>query len=143
MLKPIINETPSYQTFDYRTEEIFEIDAEFDKLDTEQKKRLNAALKQIKEERAREAAECSKKWIYSAILPVLKNFAKESRSLLTIKMQENGLIIADLKNDCGFHISGEYIPVKSILNMAAHIEIGMRDGSIVLSLTYDCARMEV
>lgn len=143
MLEQMINENPSCQTFDYRTEEIFEIDAEFDKLDTEQKKRLNAALKQIKKEREREAAECSKKWIYSAILPVLKNFAKESRSLLTIKTQENGLIIADLKNDCGFHISGEYIPVKSILNMAAHIEIGMRDGSIVLSLTYDCARMEV
>lgn len=143
MLKPIINETPSYQTFDYRTKEIFEIDAEFDKLDTEQKRRLNTALKQIKEEREREAAECSKNWLCAVILPVLKNFAKESRSLLTIKTQENGLIIADMKNDYGFHISGEYIPVKSILNMAAHIEIGMRDGSIFLSLIYDCARMEV
>ena len=51
MLEQMINENPSCQTFDYRTEEIFEIDAEFDKLDTEQKKRLNAALKQIKKER--------------------------------------------------------------------------------------------
>ena len=141
MLKPMINKTPSYQTFDYRTEEIFEIDAEFDKLDTEQKKRLNIALKQIKEEREREAAECSKNWLCAAVLPVLKNFAKESRALLTVEMQENGLIIANLRSDCGFHISGEYIPMKSILNLAAHIEIGMRDGSIVLSLTYDCSQM--
>ena len=143
MLEPMINKNPSYQTFDYRTEEIFEIDTEFDKLDTEQKRRLNTALKQIKEEREREAAECSKNWLCAAILPVLKNFAKESSSLFTIKTQENGLIIADLKNDCGFHISGEYISVKSILNLAVHVEIGMRNGSIVLSLTYDCARMGV
>lgn len=143
MLEPMINKNPSYQTFDYRTEEIFEIDTEFDTLDTEQKRRLNTALKQIKEEREREAVECSKKWIYSIILPVLKNFASENCSLLTVKTQENGLIIADLKNDRGFHISGEYIPIKSILNLAAHIEISIQDESIVLSLTFDCSRMKV
>ncbi|HIV91408.1 MAG TPA: hypothetical protein H9744_06975 [Candidatus Eisenbergiella stercoravium] len=44
------------------------------------------------------------------------------------------MIIADLKNDCGFHISREYIPIKSILNLAVHVEIGMRDGSIVCHL---------
>ncbi len=143
MLKPMINENPSQQTFDFREEEIFEIDTEFDKLDTEQKRRLNTALKQIKEEREREVAECSKNWLCAVILPVLKNFAKENRSLLTVKTQENGLIIADLKNDCGFQISGEYIPVKSILNLAAHIEISIQDESIMLSLTYDCSRMKV
>lgn len=134
------DETDFRQTFDYRPLECLEIDTEFDKLNLEQRKRLDEALKQIKEETEQIVAEYAKEWIYATILPILKNYAEENRSLLAVRSKGNNLIMAELRCAAGFHIAEKHFALKTIFGLARHIEICTHDEEVALLLTFDCTK---
>lgn len=135
--------TSCRQIFDYRTEERLEIDTQFSALNSEQKRRLNEAMKQIQQETAQAAAERAVNWIYETAVPVLKRIAERSGSLLTVEAQENNLLIMELKNDKGLYLLGEDAALKSVLNLAAYVELSVEEGEAVLSLTFDGERLEI
>ena len=131
------------QIFDFRTEEPLEIDTEFDRLDPEQKRRLNEAMKQIQQETRRQAEECSANWLKDMVMPVLKAYARRNSSLLEIEMQDDNLVIAELKNIYGFDLLESSRAMKAVLGLAGHIEVKAEQDQIVLSLIFDCSKMEI
>lgn len=142
-IQSTINENNFRKVFDYRIPEQLEIDAEFGRLTTEQRERLNEAMKQIQQETAQEAAERALNWIYETAVPVLKRIAERSGSLLTVEAQENNLLIMELKNDKGLYLLGEDAALKSVLNLAAYVELSVRECEAVLSLTFDGEKLEI
>lgn len=135
--------TSCSQIFDYRTEERLEIDTQFSALNLEQKRRLNEAMKQIQQETAQEAAERAVNWIYEAAVPVLKKIAERGGSLMTVERQEGNLLIVELRNDKGLYFLGEDVALKSVLNLAAYVELNVQESEAVLSLTFDGEKLEI
>ena len=131
------------QIFDYRTEELLEIDTEFDRLDPEQKRWLNDAMKQIKQETRQKAEERSVNWIKDMVMPVLKAYARRNCSRLEIEMQDDSLMIAELKNIYGFDLLDSNQAMKAVLGLAGHIEVKAEQDQIVLSMVFDCSKMEI
>lgn len=138
-----MDETASRKVFDYRGQGQLEIDAEFDRLTTEQKRRLNEAMKQIRQETRQAAAERAVNWIYETAVPVLQRYAEGSSLLLTVEVQEGNLVIAELRNDKGLYLRGEDVALKSVLALAAFAEVSVKDKEIVLSLTFDREKLEI
>lgn len=142
-VQSVTGENMSRKVFDYRAQEQLEIDVQFDKLDTEQRRRLNEALEQIQQETAQAAAERAVNWIYEMALPILQRYAEGSSSLLTVEVQEGNLVIAELRNDKGLYLRGEDAVLKSVLALAAFAEVSVKDNEIVLSLTFDGEKLEI
>lgn len=142
-VQSVTGENISRKVFNYREQEQLELDVQFDKLDAEQKRRLNKALEQIQQETAQAAAERAVRWVYETAVPILGRYAEGSGSLLTVEVQEGNLVIAELRNDKGLYLRGEDVALKSVLALAAFAEVSTQDGEVVLSLMFDGEKLEI
>lgn len=130
------------ETFDFSAREPMEIDEEFDKLNLQQKAKLNEALKQIRQGDERTAAEHSQKWFKRAVIPVLKDFAEITESVMTVKEMDGSIYEVILKNPYGYDITEDSRNLRAMMGLAVHMSIGIRDNEVILTLTFDCSRMQ-
>lgn len=142
-VQSVTGENISRKVFNYREQEQLELDVQFDKLDAEQKRRLNKALEQIQQETAQAAAERAVRWAYETTVPVLQKFAEKGSSLMTVEIQEGNLLTVELRNNWNFHILGEDAALKSVLSLAVFAEVSAQDGEVVLSLTFDGEKLHI
>ena len=124
------------QQFDYRGQHD-DILSEVESLSTRQCKLLSDALKAIKDKTEHETTGMCCKWVYDVILPVLKGYAEETESLLTVQ-QDGNIIIATLKNPAGFEFPHNWKRMKSMFMFSDHISIEISGNIPSLSLTFDC-----
>lgn len=136
----VTEENAFQEIFDFSLQEPLGIDAEFDKLNLQQRIKLNEALKQIRQENARTAAERSKEWFQEAVIPVLKDFAEITESVMTVKQMEGSIYEIILKNPYGYDITEDSRSLRIMMGLAVHIGIEMRNGEVILALTYDCSK---
>lgn len=85
-------------TYDYRNHGYLELDYQYDELSNEERRRLNEAMKEIRQQTQQEAEEQARKWLYEAVVPILKNYAEASESMLLIE-DKGSAVIASLVND--------------------------------------------
>ena len=76
-------------------------------------------------------------WFNTAILPVLKEYAERTSSILDIERDRETLIQATLRNSCGLDISSDSHRLYMAVMSAVHIFVDVEDGDPVLVLTYD------
>ena len=128
-------------TYDYRSGWDPELDGQFDTLSSEERKRLNKAVQQIRQESQQQAAERSLKWFYAAVVPVLKDFASTTESVLELREMAGNIVEAGLRNQVGYDITDAARCMKTVLMLAVHTEIGVKDNEVLLTLTFDCNEM--
>lgn len=126
--------------YDYRikAEELNRIAIDFDNLSGKQQLEVAEAIKNIKQEKEQEAKIC----FNSAILPILKDFAELTSSLLTIEENnKNQTVIATLKNSCSLDITENCRCMRGLLIIANYINITVEDEGIILSLIFDYEKL--
>ena len=104
-VQSVTGENMSQKVFDYRTQEQLGINTGLDKLNPEQIQQLGEALRQIRQESQQQAAERSLKWFYAAVVPVLKDFASTTESVLELREMAGNIVEAGLRNRIGYDIT--------------------------------------
>ena len=140
-VQSVTGENMSQKVFDYRTQEQLGINTGLDKLNPEQIQQLGEALRQIRQESQQQAAERSLKWFYAAIVPVLKDFASTTESVLELREMAGNIVEAGLRNQVGYDITDAARCMKTVMMLAVHTEIGAKDNEVLLTLTFDCNEM--
>ena len=128
-------------TYDYRSGWDPELDGQLDTLSSEERKRLDKAVQQIRQESQQQAAERSLKWFYAAVVPVLKDFASTTESVLELREMAGNIVEAGLRNQVGYDITDTARCMKTVMMLAVHTEIGAKDNEVLLTLTFDCNEM--
>lgn len=128
-------------TYDYRSGWDPELDGQLDTLSSEERKRLDKAVQQIRQESQQQAAERSLKWFYTAIVPVLKDFASTTESVLELREMAGNIVEAGLRNRIGYDITKNARCMKMVMGLAVHMEIGVKGEEVLLTLTFDCNEM--
>ena len=118
-----------------------ELDGQLDTLSSEERKRLDKAVQQIRQESQQQAAERSLKWFYTAIVPVLKDFASTTESVLELWEMAGNIVEAGLRNRIGYDITKNARCMKTVMGLAVHMEIGVKGEEVLLTLTFDCNEM--
>ena len=140
-VQSVTGENMSQKVFDYRTQEQLGISTELDKLNPEQMQQLGEALRQIRQESQQQAAERSLKWFYAAVVPVLKDFASTTESVLELREMAGNIVEAGLRNRIGYDITKNARCMKMVMGLAVHMEIGVKGEEVLLTLTFDCNEM--
>ena len=122
-------------TYDYRNHGYLELDYQYDELSNEERRRLNEAIKEIRQQTQQEAEEQARKWLYEAVVPILKNYAEASEFMLLIE-DKGGAVIASLVNDVGFNMLDTKKRLKMVLGLADHAEIRRDEEGVRMELTY-------
>ena len=128
-------------TYDYRSGWDPELDGQLDTLSSEERKRLDKAVQQIRQESQQQAAERSLKWFYTPIVPVLKDFASTTESVLELREMAGNIVEAGLRNRIGYDITKNARCMKTVMGLAVHMEIGVKGEEVLLTLTFDCNEM--
>lgn len=126
----------NYNQMEEEFERVYEL------LGKEERQQLQAAMKKIQEESCQKAAERSKEWFQEAVIPVLKDFAEITESVMTVKQMEGSIYEIILKNPYGYDITEDSRRLRAMMELAVHMEIGIRDNEVILALTFDCSRMQ-
>lgn len=124
----------NYNQMEEEFERVYEL------LGKEERQQLQAAMKKIQEESCQKAAERSKEWFQKAVIPVLKDFAEITESVMTVKQMEGSIYEIILKNPYGYDITEDSRSLRIMMGLAVHIGIEMRNGEVILALTYDCSK---
>lgn len=126
-------------TYDYRS-----LGNDFDtasrKLDTFNTKQLRQAIQAIEVIEA-DAAHDNRvywgQWFNNALMPVLKDFAEMTGSLLQVDMNlEMGILTAEIINPEGLDIT-ESCMLRTAIFTATHITIDTNENGVVLVLIFD------
>lgn len=131
------------EIYDY-TNNYNEIDKLSEILDNLKRAEVVAALNAINETQKSRFAQVQsnyRNWFDAAILPLLKDFAEMTSSILEIDAQSETYIIATIKNEYRIDITESCRAIRSLLILAEHISIDLEDGMILLSLDYKCPNM--
>ncbi len=88
-------------TYDYSNNSISELAGVMDKLTRKEVKQVLAAVETIKLQQAEDNRKTRNAWFDAGILPVLKEFAEMSGSVLIVE-REQEVIAATFKNGIGF-----------------------------------------
>jgi hypothetical protein len=126
------------ETYDYRVSEETIMEAEWDRLNPVERRKLDEALKQIQLEHMNEKLKRHMLWFDNTIVPILKDFAELSSSELVIDKKADALAIATFRNSYGFDIMESDRWWRMALAAAGHIGIDTEGGETVLTLTFDC-----
>lgn len=126
--------------YDYRikAEELSRISINFDNLSGKQQLKVAEAIKNIKQEKEQEA----RIYFNNVILPILKDFAELTSSLLMIEENnKNQTVTAILKNSCSLDITENCRYMRGLLVIANYINIAVEDEEIILSLIFDYEKL--
>ncbi len=113
------------------------VPAELDRLTNKEVIAVHEAIQKIKQDTETEATTKYTEWFNTAILPVLKEYAERTSSILDIERDRETLIQATLRNSCGLDISSDSHRLYMAVMSAVHIFVDVEDGDPVLVLTYD------
>lgn len=130
------------EIYDYQNNGYLEIDEQYDSLSGEERRRLNEAFKSIRRQAQQEAEEEARKWFYSAVLPVLKHYAEESESVLTLEEKPDNSVVAVLKNNVGFGLAEMRKKLRIVMGLAVHTDIRWEEDGIRLELVFACEGMD-
>ena len=130
------------EIYDYQNNGYLEIDEQYDSLRGEERRRLNEAFKSIRRQAQQEAEEEARKWFYSAVLPVLKHYAEESESVLTLEEKPDNSVVAVLKNNVGFGLAEMRKKLRIVMWLAVHTDIRWEEDGIRLELVFACEGMD-
>ena len=109
-------------------------------LDTLSKCEITAALQAISEAKQTNRKENERKssqWFEVAILPVLKDFAEMTSSILEIDRPQPAYFVATLSNEYGFDITESCRAMRFLLNFSNHIGISKIEKNVILTLMFD------
>lgn len=107
-------------------------------LNVNQRLALHEAIMRIKAETEEAAVIKHMEWFDTAILPVLKEFAELTSSILDIERDKKEIIQATLRNSCGIEFSSGCRCMYVAVIMAAQVMVDVEQGDPVFILTYDC-----
>lgn len=110
---------------------------ELDRLTKKEVIAVHEAIQRIKQDTETEATTKLIEWFDTAILPVLKEYAERTSSILDIERDRETLIQATLRNACGLDISSDIHCLYMAIMSAVHIFVDVEEGDPVLVLTYD------
>lgn len=127
------------EIFDYTQNEKDALSIEVDSLSAKEVGKVNQAIVGIKKEFTSIRQENSLIWANNAILPILKDFAEVTSSVLQVDTDNPRILVATLKNTAGFDITESCKCMKLIFDLANHIGIDVENGQIALSLIFDCS----
>lgn len=130
------------ESFDYRGNEAVadNVLVEVEQLDDTQRVALHKELQRIKQESKAEKTANSIEQFDSIILPILKQFASSTCSLLEVERDDIGIITACFHSTRVLEITPDYKCLYLALLMAAQICVDEEQGQVVLALTYDCRK---
>uniref|UniRef100_UPI0035218ACD hypothetical protein n=1 Tax=Enterocloster clostridioformis TaxID=1531 RepID=UPI0035218ACD len=98
---------------------------------------LHEAIQRIRQDTEIEATTKHMEWFDTAILPVLKEYAEQTSSILDIERDREMLIQATLRNACGLDISSDSRCLYMAIMSTVHLSVDVENGDPVLVLTYD------
>lgn len=110
---------------------------ELDRLTNKEIIAVHDAIQRIRKETEADATTKHIAWFDTAILPVLKEYAERTSSILDIERDRETLIQATFRNSGGLDISSESRCLYMAIMSAVHILIDVEGGDPVLILTYD------
>lgn len=110
---------------------------ELDRLTNKEIIAVHDAIQRIRKETETDATTKHIAWFDTAILPVLKEYAERTSSILDIERDRETLIQATFRNSGGLDISSESRCLYMAIMSAVHILIDVEGGDPVLILTYD------
>lgn len=110
---------------------------ELDRLTNKEIIAVHDAIQRIRKETEADATTKHIAWFDTAILPVLKEYAERTSSILDIERDKETLIQATFRNSGGLDISSESRCLYMAIMSAVHILIDVEGGDPVLILTYD------
>lgn len=113
---------------------------EVEHLNIKQRLALTEAMKQIKENYGIEAAQKHKDWFDTTILPVLREYAELTSSILDIERDKKEIVQATLRNSCGLEFSVDCRCLYMALLVAVQVVVDVENNDSILVLTYDCHR---
>ena len=110
---------------------------ELDRLTNKEMIALHEAIQRIRQDAEIEATTKHMEWFDTAILPVLKEYAEQTSSILDIERDREMLIQATLRNACGLDISSDSRCLYMAIMSTVHLSVDVENGDPVLVLTYD------
>ena len=111
--------------------------AAVDDLSVEQLLLLHEAIADIKNKTEADILKQGEEWFQTAIMPVLKNYARIMGAVLEIEKLDEEVMTATLRSRSGFDISEKCRLLYAILMATAHISIEKADEELLLVLSYD------
>ena len=82
--------------------------------------------------------ETSENYFNISVLPVLKDFAELTGSILEILRDEHNIITATFKNARRIDLTESCVCMKMVLNAASHITVDREGEYTTLTLIFDC-----
>ena len=123
--------------FTRETDCINEVQEKIDTLSKAEAKHVSDFIDSLKEKTVQEQTAKMLSWFSVAILPCIQDYAEMKSSNLIF--ESNGsVMIATLKNQYGFDITESCKVMKTIISLANHIGIDIKEGNASLSLIFDC-----
>ncbi len=110
--------------------------AELDSLSRSQLKAVDNAITEIKKRGENESLSQFGRWFDAALLPVFKNFAETTCSLLEINRSPTNITVL-LRNSRGVDISDECRSIKTAFCMAGHVYVQKEGDDMVLGMVYN------
>lgn len=132
------------QEFDFRVsnELVENANATIDRLSSRELIKLSKVAENIYQTQKQDQIKKAKEYFDVAILPLLKDFAEMSGSLLYIEERdEKGSIQAIFKNSAGFDITESCKLMRNAIFVSNAIGIMSEENESVLSLVYDYNEM--
>lgn len=100
------------------------------------------AISEAKQISLKKSEEQISQWFDAAILPILKEFAEMTASVLEIERPQNTYFIATLSHSQEFDITESCRAMRFILAFSNHIGINSTDGITTLTLIFDLAKLD-
>lgn len=116
------------------------IGLEFDGMTTKQLQSLKDAIEDIKRAGDRDELAYYSSWFDRVLLPIWKDFAERTSSLLEVERYGDGMLEVLLRNPNGIDVMENCRAFYMILIMATGITVQADGGDVNLSMTYDCRK---
>ncbi len=127
--------------YDYSTEaDDLDITAELDIMTVKERKAAAQAIRRIRQNGCAVRIDRSRSWFNAALLPVLRDFAEMTASVLEISSDDAPIFTAVLKNRTGWDITESCRMMRMAFHMADYIRISAETDTVVLTLVFDCEK---
>ena len=130
------------ETYDFRNTEIQERQEQFmqevDNLTNSEMEELLEAFETIIANSKAKKNETSENYFNISVLPVLKDFAELTGSILEILRDEHNIITATFKSARRIDLTESCVCMKMVLNAASHITVDREGEYTTLTLIFDC-----
>lgn len=122
--------------FDFtNTDDVMELSEISDYLSADEAEAAMKAIRKVREEKESMKAADFETWFEAAFLPVLKRFASEMGSKLTVSQDSFGDITATFTSRCGMDITSNNKWMRMALSSADHISVSKKTDSDEVEFT--------